>query len=169
MEITTVEYLPENGMNFDNVTRGPYSFVGVGLRKSDGYTVLSLRAPEAKRVFNIPVGNVYAITIDGKRHVMETPFYSWSLRAAELRRIIEGFTEVWVVDYFDPNSPKYFKHQIGDKPIHLMDNYRRIEREERAKKNAVRKASSAQSAGCTGVLAIVSMVPLGAAILMLWK
>jgi 1,2-phenylacetyl-CoA epoxidase PaaB subunit len=86
-------------------------YLGVIERASDGFTVLSIRTPDAKRAHNIEVGQVYAVTVRGQRHVLATPWSRWRVRSAEIRRLVEGDLEEWAKPYFDPASHKYFRRQ----------------------------------------------------------
>lgn len=90
-------------------------YVGIGLRASDGITVLKIRAPGSTKNHNIEVGQLYAVTVNGRRHVLETPWERWRLREQELRALLDGgFNESWAAEYFDPASPKYFKRTYGN-------------------------------------------------------
>lgn len=115
-----VEYEPNTRADH-YVRKRNQIYLGVGERPSDGFTTLKIKAPGASRVHNIEVGQVYAVTVDGRRHVMETPRERWKLRAQEIARAIEGrFSEDWVAEYFDPSSSKYFKHSVDyESPVDL--------------------------------------------------
>ena len=114
--VLSVEYEPNTrGERLHKKTDQIY--VCVGPRKSDGFTCLTIEPPQGGRRHNIYVGSVYAITIRGRRHVLETPWERWRIRAQEIVKLIVGhFTEDWAAEYFDPASPKYFKRTPDYEP-----------------------------------------------------
>lgn len=86
------------------------TYHGVGPRKSDGYTVLSIQRPGSSKKQNIEVGDVVAIIIGGTRHEINITPDRWQLRAVELARLIEGIPiPDWAVPYFDPDNEKFHK------------------------------------------------------------
>jgi hypothetical protein len=85
------------------------AYLGVIERASDGMTVLSIRGPSSSRAHNIEVGQVYAITVAGQRHVLQTPSERWRIRAAEIGWVVTREREEWAAPYFDPRSPKYYR------------------------------------------------------------
>ncbi len=85
------------------------SYLGISPRKSDGFTVLSVRKAGASRAFNIEVDNVVSVAAHGQTFKPLAPAGRWRLRAAELRAFIEQAPlEEWARPYFDPASDKYF-------------------------------------------------------------
>jgi hypothetical protein len=103
-----VEYYPSTrGEDVKHKAQAIYG--GVVERASDGFTVLRLTSPSASRAHQIEVGSVYAITLNGRRHVLQTSWGRYRVRAQEIRRIIEGEVEEWARPYFDPASEKWFK------------------------------------------------------------
>jgi len=170
--IDAVEYLPENGSTVELRERGPFTYVGIGPRASDGWTCLTLRSPGASRNFNVTVGYVYAITIRGTRHVLETPDERWKLRAEELRGLIESRREEWAATYFDRSSPSYFKAQSDYvspyDPEYEMARQRRQDRPSQARSSAARRkvADQQEAGGCVGMILIL-LLPFVAVTLLL--
>jgi hypothetical protein len=107
-QLIDIEYMP-NGSKLEYVRKRGLIYIAVGPRPSDGFTVLKIRSPGASKNHNIEVGAVYAVTVGGRRHVLETPNGRWKLRAQELRHLLGEPIEDWTVEYFNSASPKYFK------------------------------------------------------------
>src|SRR4051812_13167992 len=106
--LNAVEYRSERGGDLRR--KGPVLYVGIRPRSSDGHMCLMVRAPHARRNFNIPVACVEALTTKkGVRHALEVPADNWKLRAEEVRFIVEKTREAWALEAFDPNSASYFK------------------------------------------------------------
>jgi len=106
--LNAVEYRSERGG--DLRSKGPVLYVGIRPRSSDGHMCLMVRAPHARRNFNIPMASVEAVTTKkGVRHPLEVPAENWRLRAEEVRWIVEKTREPWAHDAFDPDSASYFK------------------------------------------------------------
>jgi len=127
-------------------------YQGVIERASDGFTVLSLGG--RKRVHNVQVGEVYAITFRGVRHVLQTPPERWRIRSAEIRRIVEGFTEEWAEPYFDITSSQHFKAQPDHRDLRDNDAerlYRRRVLGEMPSRKPV-AAPTPSASGCALVL-----------------
>lgn len=112
-----VEYFPGGDTaHVPTRTKQGQIYLGVGERASDGMTCLAIQTPGATRRHNIEVSSVRSVTIDGTCHVLDTPPVRWRIRAQELIYLIEGsFSEPWAADYFDPNSPKYYR---GEEAAH---------------------------------------------------
>ena len=107
-QLIDIEDMP-NGGKLEYVRKRGQIYIAVGPRSSDGFTVLKIRSPGASKNHNIEVGAVYAVTVGGRRHVLETPNGRWKLRAQELRHLLGEPIEDWAVEYFNSASPKYFK------------------------------------------------------------
>lgn len=86
-------------------------YLGVIERASDGFTVLSIKRMGGQRAFNIQVGEVYAITLDGHRHVLKTPSERFRIRGQEIKLVVEGKRDDWSDPYFNPSSPKRYDRQ----------------------------------------------------------
>lgn len=105
--IDKVEYVP-NGYSAEAAEKYAQTYCGIGDRRSDGITCLSLLSEGGSRKHNIEVGAVRAITLNGVRHVLQTDPARWKIRSQELHFLIEGrYSEEWAADYFDPRSPHY--------------------------------------------------------------
>lgn len=164
--IELVEYYP-NTRGEDIKHKANARYLGVIERASDGFTTLSIKADSATRAHNIEVGSVYAITYQGKRTVLRTPWGRWKIRAAEIRSLLEGELEDWAKPYFDPASPKFFKREEGYVDQTDPDaerKYRRVVLGEQPVNRARREATElAQQGGCAVFLGVglVSAIILG--------
>jgi hypothetical protein len=167
--IDSVEYLPETGKYAELRERGPFSYVGIGPRSSDGWTCLTLRASGASRNFNITVGYLYALTVRGKRHVLEVPDERWKIKAEEIRFLIEGKREDWAAPYFDPTSPSYFKHQPGYRSPYDPE-HEALRRAKKERPTVSRRAARAepQPTGCAVLLVLVAVPLLTGLTWLLW-
>lgn len=76
-------------------------YLGVIERASDGFTVLSVKRVGGPRAFNIQVGEVYALTLHGQRHILKTPSERHRIRAQEIKLIVEGRRDDWSDPYFN--------------------------------------------------------------------
>lgn len=154
-QLIDVEYLA-GGNRFEFVRKRGRTYKGIIRHRDGGITCLAIRAPAGTRNHYIEVGNVYAITRDGTRHVLETPNGRWKLRAQEIHKLLDGnFSEDWAADYFDPASPLYFKREQGYEP--------EIDQELEAKFATSHTAESTgppQGAGCFEAIGLAVLVVL---------
>lgn len=94
------------------------TYLGLGPRESDGFTVLSVMKPGSTRAFSIETGNVLSITKDGAGFRPLTRPGRFRLREAEMRSFIEGTPLVeWARPYFDPSSEKYHGRERSHPPF----------------------------------------------------
>lgn len=103
-----VEYYPSTRGD-DIKHKHQVEYLGVVERASDGFCVLRVRAAGASRAHQMEVGDVYAISVHGRRSIMQTPRDRWKIRAQEIKQLVEGEVEEWAKPYFDPASDKWFK------------------------------------------------------------
>ena len=129
-------------------------YLGVIERASDGFTVLSVKRPGGQRAFNVQVGEVYAVTVFGRRHILKTPSERHRIRAQEIKLIVEGKRDEWSDPYFDPTSPKRYDRQA--------DYSDPTDQEHEAKRNRPKGTSAPRrrepdvepGAGCAPMLAL---------------
>lgn len=115
-----VEYEPSSRAD-KIVSKANQEYCGVGEAGQYNFHCLSLRSQGKARRHHIAVGQVYAITIAGKRTVLETPWSRWGIRAQEIRLLIEGKCESWADDYLKPDGPKYFKNAPDYEPPEIIE------------------------------------------------
>lgn len=115
--LDSVEYEPNT--RADKIVRKhEQHYCGVHSRASDGMTCLAIRAKNGRRVHNIEVGQLHAITLEGKRHVFQTPWARWRIRAQEVVKVIEGdFSEDWAREYFDPTNARFYAKAVDFEPV----------------------------------------------------
>ena len=127
-------------------------YQGVVERASDGFTALRIMVPGAQRAQQIEVGNLYALTINGRRVVLQSPRDRWRIRAQEVRREVEGQIDEWAKPYFDPGFDKWFKRAPNyrdETDEEAERKYRRlILGEQPAKRSSTARAKTPEPQGC---------------------